>query len=86
MPDLQDLTGWFDPKVKPVRLGEYNASQFQNQDTLRWWNGTTWSCMYFGKEPDAYKDKARGLVEMAKLQDLIYWRGLRYDPEQGEKT
>jgi hypothetical protein len=79
---LEELTLWFAPGVHPVRIGEYNASEFRNAEVLRWWDGKAWSCMYFAGEPEDYKAKSRLMIETASTQPRIQWRGLKYDPAE----
>jgi hypothetical protein len=75
------LTDWYPAGSNPEHEGEYNASQYRNERTLRWWsNKDGWSCMYFANDPEHFKHSARIQRENLKEQALILWRGLSYNP------
>ncbi len=71
------LTPWFPPGVKPVRVGEYNASQSKMVQGLRIWDGENWSEMYFSCESNAEIAKCKNRI---CYSERIYWRGLAQDP------
>lgn len=76
------MTPWFHPEVKPVRVGEYQASIKRDPAFRRWWNGEKWSILYFSSDPPSFKVRYRDLFERASDQDRIYWRGI-YKPIEG---
>lgn len=76
MNSADTLTPWFDPEVKPVRVGEYNASRLKAGTLLRWWNGSQWSMPYTNRSER--KKECRNHVSV--VQDGIFWRGLARDP------
>lgn len=68
------LTPWFSVKVKPVRVGVYNASIFMDATVFRKWDGTAWSIGY----PTA--KRAAKSTERTGFPDKIMWRGLAEKP------
>lgn len=68
-----ELTGWYPPHIKPVRIGFYNASRANFNDAMRYWDGKKWSLAWFGMT----SIKRR----IASDQDGISWRGLTRNPE-----
>ena len=67
------LTEWYPPHIKPVRVGEYFAPDFEYRDgDLRWWNGTEWSIAYGRDEEESTKECLR---KNFAGQLRIYWRG-----------
>lgn len=70
-----NMTPWFHPHIKPVRIGEYEVI---NEGILAWWNGTEWSWWYFSDDTVASKEFHRkhiGAIEK------INWRGLAKEPK-----
>ena len=64
------LTGWFQPKAKPVRIGVYQT-RFADLEGFSHWNGRIWSLQQNDIEAAyAHKDD----TELA-VQDK-QWRGL----------
>lgn len=70
------LTPWFPPEIKPVHVGEYQASVKCDPAFRRWWNGEKWSILYFSSDPPFYKNKYHGIPETEKDQVRIHWRGI----------
>lgn len=77
----QRLTPWFPSHIKPVRVGEYNASVRRDPAVRRWWNGRKWSRAYF------WPEHAPGFKWLtAADQHSIEWRGLASPPTKGQET
>ena len=74
----EDLTQWHESTVKPVHVGEYNASWRGNETARRWWDGERWSMAYSDATPAPFIWQFR----RASTDDQsIRWRGLRVKPE-----
>lgn len=69
-----EMTAWFPPEIKPVHIGEYNASCLRNPFIRRWWNGSYWSVDYRSDHPEELKMKCR---TERTLTTGIEWRGLK---------
>lgn len=68
------MTPWFPPEIRPVRVGEYQC----DSSARRWWDGESWSCMYFPDEPRAIKLAER---QQVSCYQEIQWRGLAEEPK-----
>lgn len=76
------LTPWFPPEVKPVHVGEYNASISMDPGMRRWWDGQEWSLAY----PASYSEKEKKIwrntvARYSTSHKRIYWRGLKEKPK-----
>jgi hypothetical protein len=70
---MNELTDWFPPEIKPVRIGVYQR-QFSNYSSYSWWNGKHFS---IGREfPSA--------LDIHSAQESVFqnkpWRGLSVKP------
>lgn len=74
------MTPWFPPYIKPVHVGEYNASIFGDPVIRRYWNGEYWSAGYNNSDPAAFKRGAR--KRRVPDSEFIEWRGLAKKPEE----
>jgi hypothetical protein len=70
----------FPPHIKPVHVGEYEASMFHRMTGgwKRWWNGEWWSRAYSDFGLEIHKESHKLLK--APYQH-IRWRGLAKKPE-----
>jgi hypothetical protein len=39
---MDDLTEWFDPSVKPIRVGAYQTKEPDNDTFFNYWDGHKW--------------------------------------------
>lgn len=74
------MTDWFPPEVKPVHVGEYNASRCRAPNALLWWNGHFWSRVYWPNESRETQERRK----FARSEDghIIEWRGLVEKPNE----
>lgn len=70
----QELTEWFPAEIKPVHIGEYNASYLRNPFVRRWWNGQRWSTDYSNDRDESEKEMLR---QIPTESTDIEWRGLK---------
>ncbi len=75
------MTPWFPPDVKPVHIGEYNASAISTSEVMRWWDGKRWSLPYLPTFRDEAKRMLRSQHASRRFQKVILWRGLAEKPK-----
>lgn len=73
------MTDWFPTEIKPVHVGEYNASTEKRADALRWWDGRLWSFAYYAN--DCKDEKQHKRLHKRDADSPIHWRGLASKPK-----
>ncbi len=71
-----NLTDWYPPHIKPVRVGVYIASKNgSNSRVLRYWNGRIWSWSW---DASTSQESVKTLKNLRALdQNMIHWKGLK---------
>lgn len=76
----QNLTDWYQPDQKPVRIGPYEVNSGEPYIRFQFWNGKFWG-MLSGTIAECIDNR-----DFVSILQSLPWRGLSEDPSAGYIT